>query len=291
MWSKALSSAPPAKRKSYPGDYQFIRMELCDQGDLEEFIRKQPDGLLPLNVIPHLLFQMCFALYSARDTLSMRHYDVKLLNFFLRSLLPGGDQPVFMRYGLGQRTFCVAPPEGFRLCVKLADFGTTEVSPNTLGQPIGVEQFTTLENTPIEYLLNGSDEVQAYQADSFSLGLAMLHLFTGVAPYEEIMEDVTCPDELFDALTAVWDERDNKGESKEGPYSVVADVIHSDSEPEEVLHHTLYRYLVLCGMPEEVWTTYGGRPKNKSSNAVWHAVARFIGKRETLTATKSKKVS
>ena len=288
-WPKTVTEKPP-KRNSCPSDYQFIRMELCDHGDLEDFIRKQPNGVLPLDVVPQLLFQMCFSLYSAREAYSMRHYDVKLLNFFLRSLPDAVQGHVVVRYGFGSRIFRLAPREGFRLCVKLADFGTTDISPETLDQPIGVEQFTTLENTPIEYLVNGGNEVQTFQADTFSLGLAMLHLFTGSGPYEEMMEEVMCPDELFDALTAVWDQRDKDGEPKEGPYRVVSDVIHSDDEPEEILHHTLYRYLVLCGIPEEVWTTYWGRSKSKAGNAVWNALAKLLAKREMLETSKNKKV-
>ena len=38
---------------------------------------------MPAGVARLLLFQMCFALYAARDTHAMRHYDVKLLNFLL----------------------------------------------------------------------------------------------------------------------------------------------------------------------------------------------------------------
>jgi hypothetical protein len=66
--------------------------------------------------------------------------------------------------------------------------------------------YTTLENTAPEQLLlgaangsNGSaDEggtekvmvsaVSSFEADSFQLGLCMLHLYTGDAPYEELLQ-------------------------------------------------------------------------------------------------------
>ena len=92
-------------------------------------------------------------------------------------------------------------------------FGTADLCAENLGQPIGVEQFTTLENTPVEF--NGGEETQDFTADTFSLGLAVLHLFVGSAPYEEVQ----CPDELFDALTAIWDQKTSKGEAKPGPYN------------------------------------------------------------------------
>ena len=45
-----------------------------------------------------------------------------------------------------------------------------------MGQPIDAEQFTTLENTPIEFLVHGADATQSYAADGFALGLCVLHL-------------------------------------------------------------------------------------------------------------------
>lgn len=62
------------------GRYQYIRMEFCDGGDLEEYIRRQPDGLLPVEtaVLP-FLFQMAFALFAGQREYSLRHFDVKVL--------------------------------------------------------------------------------------------------------------------------------------------------------------------------------------------------------------------
>ena len=121
--------------------------------------------------------------------------------------------------------------------MKLADFGTADLVEETLGQPVGLDQFTTLENTPVDFLVDGDratqvrarvyvghdvsclplspvaeraltvfaypvmclsvclsvcpfpsqqQQQQGYAADAFSLGLAVLHLFTGSAPYEEV---------------------------------------------------------------------------------------------------------
>lgn len=58
-------------------------MELCGHGDAEDLIRDQPDALLPLSEAKGFLFQMAFSLYAARAELSLRHFDVKLLNFFV----------------------------------------------------------------------------------------------------------------------------------------------------------------------------------------------------------------
>jgi serine/threonine protein kinase len=145
---------------------------------------------------------------------------------------------------------------------------------------VGLEQFTTLENTPIEQLLLGSGATQAYAADTWALGLSLLHLFTGHAPYEELMVDVVCPEELRVALEAVWQDP-----ALELQYGVVADAageeeqasidmdLSSSSHGEMVdgegsvdqsrdsshggcgsmdrtLADTLYRYAVLCGLPE-----------------------------------------
>lgn len=69
-------------------------MELCGHGDAEGLIRDQPDKLLPLAEARSFLFQMAFSLYVGRAELSMRHFDVKLLNFLVADasalLTPGG---------------------------------------------------------------------------------------------------------------------------------------------------------------------------------------------------------
>lgn len=95
---------------------QYIGMELCEHGDAEVFIKAQRDGLLPTVEAQAFLFQMAFALYAGRAELSLRHFDVKLLNFFVSdaSRLVGGGQgggeglgnveeggPVTLRYGVG----------------------------------------------------------------------------------------------------------------------------------------------------------------------------------------------
>ena len=120
-------------------------------------------------------------------------------------------------------------------------------------------QFTTLENTPPEYLLLGSKATQDYSADTFCLGLSVLHLLTGHEPYEELLKEVKCPPYLMEELTRVWSEKDS-------PYSVIKEVIDClDTSDEKnidpidscknVFHHTLYRYVVLFGLPEsdECW--------------------------------------
>lgn len=56
-------------------------MEYCPGGDLEDIIRRAV--LLDVNTIKIMLFQMLFAFYSCREKLCMRHFDVKLLNFFV----------------------------------------------------------------------------------------------------------------------------------------------------------------------------------------------------------------
>jgi hypothetical protein len=69
----------------------------------------------------------------------------------------------------------------------------------------------TLENTPADWLAYGSEARQGYAGDTFALGLCVLHLFTGHAPYEEIMADVSCPPELKRRLLALWRGRGEDG--------------------------------------------------------------------------------
>lgn len=59
--------------------YQYINMEYCDGGDIEDFISLQKDKILPAaSVAIPFFFQMVFSLYSAREQLHLRHCDVKV---------------------------------------------------------------------------------------------------------------------------------------------------------------------------------------------------------------------
>lgn len=70
-------------------------------------------------------------------------------------------------------------PATFSYWVKLGDYGSADSNVDSLGQPVTPDQFTTLENSPIEFLLEGDAAVQSYAADTFSLGLCLVHLLTG----------------------------------------------------------------------------------------------------------------
>ncbi|DAZ95524.1 TPA: hypothetical protein N0F65_001863 [Lagenidium giganteum] len=232
------------------GLFQYIQMEFCDGGDLEDFISLQESKLLPVHeVVVPFFFQMVFSLYCARERCSLRHCDIKLLNFFLkdidrRNLDLAGDEPLHLSYGFDGRTFDLSMPIAFSYWVKLADYGTADSNADNLGKPVTLDQFTTLENTPIEFLLEGDLAVQSFAADTFSLGLCLLHLFTGCAPYEEILADVRCPKFLLRDLKAMW-----KSSKKASEFLVIKKVIQDD--PDDVLVHTLYRYLVLLGLPDQ----------------------------------------
>ena len=254
-------------------------MELCEHGDAEVFIKAQENGLLPTVEAQGFLFQMAFALYAGRAELSLRHFDVKLLNFFVSDAsrllragevagpdggAGGGGGGVTLRYGVGEDVVELCLPKGraylvrererererekrcdtytvdntlerkgggsgakqgdealgcmytfvphtrarslVRACfifvilpqlvrqpsvpayakglhsdivvaapatqhmpdkmwnillqVKLADFGTADVDPLTVGNPVEACHFSTLENTPIEQLCCGNQARQ-----------------------------------------------------------------------------------------------------------------------------------
>ena len=54
-------------RKMKEGKYQYIRMELCNQGDAEDYIKRQPGGVIAPEESRSLLFQIAFALHVAAD--------------------------------------------------------------------------------------------------------------------------------------------------------------------------------------------------------------------------------
>jgi serine/threonine protein kinase len=259
---------PREPKKAEPGRYQFIRMELCNRGDAEDYISKQPNKMMDPSIARCTLFQIAFALHVGAERFSLKHYDVKLLNIFLQAVESPGD--FILRYRLGAHTFALAMPGDRAIIAKLADYGTANIRSESNGQPITVAQFTTLENTPPEFMIFGDSATQGHSHDNWGLGLCMLHLFTGNAPYEEILEDVVCPTILKKKLKVIWEG------NKSGNFSVIRSVIRADvyednrgniieGDPDETLYDTLYRYLVLFGIPTKVLD-------GKVSTPVWKAI-------------------
>ncbi|CAB9496345.1 Conserved hypothetical, protein [Seminavis robusta] len=264
----------PGAKKS--GRYQYIRMELCSGGDAEEYIKDQPDQLLNVEMSRILLFQLSFALHVAASKFSLKHYDLKLLNVFLQDAtnVPGANtsatSDVVLRYGLGSKTFALQMPIENALIAKIADYGTADMQSETTGQPVTSNRFTTFENTPPDFLILGNAAKQGHGHDLFGLGLCMLHLFTGKAPYEEILDDVKCPPFFKKSLRNLWESENAVG------YSVIQTLIFAglfkddegnyDGEPDETLYDTLYRFLVLFGIPEKTF-------QRKECGKVWKAIS------------------
>ena len=255
----------PKKR----GHFQYIRMELCDEGDAEEFMKRQPDQILPSDEARLILFQIAFALHASADRYSLKHYDVKLLNIFLKRANPAKSGDVVLRYGVGQHTFALRARADRALIAKLADYGTANVEAASNGQPVTIAQFTTTENTPPDFMIFGDKATQGHGHDCFGLGLCMLHLFTGHAPYEEILAEVTCPSNLKNKLRQLWE--DEKVSEYSAIRSVVLADVYKDSDghivegsPDETLYDTFYRFLVLFGLPRD--------PSRFQGSKVWHAV-------------------
>jgi len=257
----------PSKNKS--GRYQYMRMELCQEGDAEEYLKRMPDEMTTTCVARTMLFQMAFSLYTAADRYSLKHYDVKLLNFFLQKVDDKSDKAsTVLRYGLGSLNFALEMPTDTGVIVKLADYGTATVQSETNGQPVTIGQFTTLENSPPEFMILGDAATQGHGHDAFGLGLCMLHLFTGHRPYEEILEEVSCPPGLRKKLTKIYLEHSGYDVIRSlmlAEVEVDEDEAIVDGEPDEVLLDTLYRYLVLFGIPEDKY-------QQKEHGRVWRAI-------------------
>ena len=241
-------------------------MELCENGDIEEFIRNHPNKKLAPQDCRNLLFQMAFALHVAGDRFGLKHYDVKLLNFLLQSArdhtIPDAEHPhVVLRYGVGSHVFRLRMDPSTALICKLADYGTSVMRSETDGQPVTIGQYTTLENAPPDFLILGNTAEQGHGHDCFGLGLCMLHLFTGHAPYEEILDEVVCPGNLKGKLRKIW---------KQKSHDVIQSAIFDEDEDgqeveDETLFDTLYRYLVLFGIPEKQFGI-------KKHGQVWRAI-------------------
>jgi len=250
-------------------------MELCDEGDAEEFLKRQPEESLSPCQARQILFQVSFALHAAADKFSLKHYDVKLLNVFLKRVATPKTGEVILRYGLGQHIFSLRSPQEKAVVAKLADYGTANVDLASNGQHVTIAQFTTLENTPPDFLILGDQAQQGHGHDYFGLGLCMLHLFTGHAPYEEILEDVVCPCNFKNELRKIWENED------EAQYSVIRSIVLADvykdedghiieGEPDEVLYDTLYKFLVLFGIPEDSQEIFESKVMTAIKNTLTH---------------------
>lgn len=248
------------------GQFQYIVMELCGNGDLEEHIKTFPGGLMPLDLARSAVFQMCFALFAAHRVAKMRHYDVKCLNFFGK---PTREALRFQVHESGQ----VFDASAGGMLVKLADYGTADLDEANLDQPIELAHMTTLENTPIEFLLF-PDATQTFACDVFQLGLSVVHVLTGAAPYEEILSEVKCPPALRDEIGKAWKS-----------FAVLQGVLLEDADEDGVLFHTLYRYLVLFGFGDDKAAGGGGGRFHPSKSRVMAAVRSVLG----TTAGASKK--
>jgi len=271
--SKCRGRKPREPKKKDQGRYQYMRMELCSEGDAEEYLKRLEDESISCIQAQQILFQVAFALYAAADRFCLKHYDMKLLNVFLQRP-KSNEEFTTLRYGLGSHAFALRMRTEDAVIAKLADYGTANIEPESNGQPATIGQFTTLENTPPEFMIVGDAAKQGHGHDAFGLGLCMLHLFTGHAPYEEILEDVVCPSGFKKNLRKIWENENAKS------YSVIRSVILADvytnedgevidGEPDENLYDTLYRYLVLFGIPE---TKYQVRDHGK----VWRAIAQSL---------------
>mmetsp|Transcript_15034 Transcript_15034/g.46672 ORF Transcript_15034/g.46672 Transcript_15034/m.46672 type:complete len:849 (+) Transcript_15034:639-3185(+) len=232
------------------GLWLYACMGLCNYGDIESWLRKQANGALPEDAALQLLFQICFALYVSRAVIGLRHYDVKLLNVLVS---PIGTSAVTARYHLGTSTYDVRLLQHKSgAWAKLADFGTSYVDCLSFGRPTRGAVLTTLENTPLDILFGGDgQDTHAFAHDTFSLGLAVLHLAGGGAPYEELMRSCSCPDNLCRALAAIW----CRSKGSDATYCAMASIncgldIETDTlDFDRTLFDTVYRQLVLLGIP------------------------------------------
>ena len=235
---------------------QVAHMELC-AADLEALTA---GVALPMDDVLCYALQMCAALHVAQRALHLVHYDVKLLNFFARTPreAPAGIAPgeaiVELTYvlparggatggsaasGDGEVRLRVALDAARPTLCLLSDFGTADVGGDSLGAPICAHHLSTYENTPPDFLLLGARATQGAAADSWALGLALLHLCTGHAPYEELCAPLRCPAPLREALVDAW--------AGGREYAPVRKALARDDDG--VLADTLYRYMIVLGLP------------------------------------------
>ena len=138
-------------------------MELCDGGDLKRICAIQRSTrMVPY---PGKKFRQCCSddriACSWATEMKLRHYDVKLLNFSQSIHASGGDDVekadlcILLRMFSGTKHICVTAPRERPYLIKLADYGTADISPETLGSEITMAQFTTFENVAPDFYILG----------------------------------------------------------------------------------------------------------------------------------------
>ena len=212
---KSRSSFPKKPPKGTAGRFQYIAMELCRHGDIEDYLKDQVGKVMSAYEARMMLFQMAFSLHVAKEKFGLKHYDVKNLNFLLQDANPEEDEGhdhthVMLRYAVGDSVFNLKMEREKATIAKLADYGTADLRAGVEDLPISLAQFTTLENTPADYLFLGEAARQGAGHDNFGLGLSMFHLFSGNAPYEEVMEDAKCGEGLKRCLGKVWEDEEDE---------------------------------------------------------------------------------
>lgn len=121
----------------------------------------------------------------------------------------------------------------------------------------------------MDFFITGDKALQSYACDTFSLGLCFVHLLTGRAPYEEILARVRCPPKLMSELKSIWKKKPSK-RSNQTTYTILKELLSDD--PDDILSHTFYRYLVLFGLPSSSSSATTFSP----TNPVWNVLSRSL---------------
>lgn len=126
--------------KAEEGLYQYTRMEYCDIGDLEEYIKTLPDERMSLEDTIISMFQMTVSLYKAKKMCNLRHYDVKLLNFFGKSYKCEDENKIGVHwiYNKDEINHFEWKKKDINIILKLADYGTSQMDEESLNSPISV---------------------------------------------------------------------------------------------------------------------------------------------------------
>lgn len=251
----------------HDASHLFIRQELCVGGDVESYLRGLESGVAAAEAAVggaarstadaeggafarSLALQMAFSLYAARERLRLRHGDVKLLNYLLAAAPPGEDRT--LRYAFGDRVFTLELQSTRNLIAKLADFGSSTTLENE--GTVTPAHWTTVENAPPEFFVEGDAAPAGFGADTWALGLCVLHALVGAAPYEEAMAGVTAPRAWARSLTKEW--------TTGGAHAVLHSVVGKEDEYFSVLADTVWRVAVLLagsGVPPAPRTPAGAR--------------------------------
>jgi len=249
--SELMQAIAELKRFRKEGAIHCMHMEYINENSLSEKITE--NGFNP-EKSRHLLLQIAFALNHALK-IGVTHYDLKPDNIFLQRL----DQETVVFLRCGKRTLKI--PQSLR--IKVADFGCSRIEQEP-GPLFHKGCITTPENTPPDCLLLGNQAEAGRKQDAYGFALIMLD-FHACTPF--FLHDITVPDDFVSEMVRFFEGKTEANDK----FSKIRDIMQNNHTIRRRLIRSLYRIMVLAGVPKRLH-----QDSKLRESPIWKFLVEFI---------------